>query len=354
MNEVAIDHYSTHTYLAGMVDQTQNRGQTLYDVLFANAPVVYTEASQLIWDTLPFENGTPSPAPFNRPCSAPHYRRNEYTRSNAITFPYIDIAAQPCCDILQKRVPGSPYAQQSGIGLANIERFLTDATTNIMSDFRTRLAVMASEIIQTGSFTVSGPDIQTHMVDFDRDDDLTVQLTGAADWRAPSATPIADIEGWIDLMLSKSGQYGADWFVGSDTWTLLRNNEEFKSKFACCPANSTEMGNMMLNPIGRRLTDIQLQGTYKNHRIFLVTGQYRDLDGVMKDFFPKNGFGLFGNFAPIRAFGMIKDMRANFAALEYFLSQKENCKLPEIELQSSPLLIVGNQNAMFFAKVTES
>jgi hypothetical protein len=53
---------------------------------------------------------------------------------------------------------------------------------------------------------------------------LTVKLTGPADWRNPTATPIADIEEWIDLMLAKSGQYGGDWFVGSETWALLRNN----------------------------------------------------------------------------------------------------------------------------------
>lgn len=351
---IQLDHFATHTYLATLIDKRPDRGQNLYDVLFRNAPAVYTEASQLIWDEIPFENGIPSPAPFNRPCSAPHYRRNEWTRSNAITFPYMDIASVACCDILQKRVPGTPYAQSSGIGMANIQRFLSEATINVVSDYETRLAVMASEIIQTGAFTVSGPDIQTTVVDFDRDSALTVQLTGAATWNNSTGTPLADIDEWIDLMLAKSGFYGSDWFVGSETWSYLRNNEDFKSTYQSCSMSANEAGNFLNNPIGRRITDIQLQGTYKNHRIFLVTGDYKDPEtGLLVPYFPKNAFAMFGNFAPIRAFGMIKDMRANFQALDYFLSEKENCKLPEIELQSSPLLIVGNPNAMFFAKVTE-
>lgn len=71
----------------------------------------------------------------------------------------------------------SPLSAAARIGLA-VAIELQDHIDQI----KLRLETMAAEILRTGKVTISGEKYQTKVIDFGRDAELTVTLTGTARW----------------------------------------------------------------------------------------------------------------------------------------------------------------------------
>lgn len=304
-----------------------------------------TEADFVSWDEVIGDRNVP--APFTRKCGPGVLMDEPKVQTKSIPFPYIEIFRPACCGTTSKRIPGT-NGEQSRASRYTAE--LVDIAENLLGSWKTRLEVMARDILVKGSFVVEGPGIQTQEVDFDRDPTLDVVLSGAALWSATStATPQQNMRDW-ELRVATVGNTSAqNYMFGIDAWARYSNTTEFKEKFkACC---DKETGNQLMNPLSSR-DDIMFMGTFEGRRLYTLNATY--LDPVTKTqtrFIAADEVVVFGDLGIVPVFGSIQNKQASFAAMPYFVWQKDCEKTDEVHLESSPLLIPTNVNGALRAKV---
>jgi Phage major capsid protein E len=305
----------------------------------------YFSGKTLNWDDLTQDMNVP--APYARPCGpgVPFEMPGYQTKS--ISFPYISISREMCCDETARRLPGTQPNSMS-----NMQRYgfsLARAAEYNKGNWLTRMEVNIAEIMQTGGFTVDGPGIATEFVDFNRDSSLTVTLAGAALWTSVTADPVGNLKTWEQQVGTLGNTAAVNWLFGANAWAKFANNADVKDKLK--GFGTLDKGTEFMRPTFDR-NQMQYQGTFENHKLYTCNETYKDIvTGLQKAVVDPNSVYVFGDMQLVPCFGAINHKAANFEPMPYFVWQKDLQKNDSIHLESAPLIVPLNVNGCLAAKV---
>lgn len=231
------------------------------------------------------------------------------------------------------------------------ERLLAKDIANMNRMLTRREEVMASEALRTGQVTVSGEGFDTVVVDYGRASALTVApLTGGARWSETTATPVADIETWAQLIYDNGGGVATNVIMAPDAWRAARQRDDVQALFESRRGSASEGE---LGPLAARR--VRNPGTIGEFNIWVYQDQYLDEDGATQLMMPSgtvllvNGAQLEG----VRHYGMIKDYeamhRAQRAFFKSWVEKDPSARL--LLMQSAPLVVPYRPNATLGAEV---
>jgi hypothetical protein len=211
-----------------------------------------------------------------------------------------------------------------------------------------RQEVMASEVLRTGRVTVKGEKYPTVVVDFGRDPELTVVLSGGARWNQAGTSPLDDLENWVELILDKSGASSTTVVMSTDVWKIFRKDAEVKEAIDRFHRDAT------LEPTGITREGGSYKGQVNNLDIFAFGGSYVDDDGVAQKILPPGTVIIGGpQIEGVRAYGAIRDEQAGYMPMPYFPKSwvENDPPLRFLMTQSAPLLVPYRPDASFGATV---
>lgn len=251
-----------------------------------------------------------------------------------------------------KRRPGEGmFSPNSMSPRGRFMAIIGDILRTHRSAIERRLEWMCAEAAIHGKVTLAGENYPTTVVDFGRNADHTVVLTGLATWGNEDADIVGDLNTWIERV--RRAEFGG-------------------------PVNRVTLGKDVVGPFlknksVREHLDTQIRGTNGELNIGIRTGEYSERlgrlgnleiwttsdfyelpQGGTKEFMPAKGVLLTGpNINMVEAYGAILDDKANFNALPVFPKQwtNDDPAVTFVMTQSSPIEVPVNPNNTLFATV---
>ncbi len=221
-----------------------------------------------------------------------------------------------------------------------------------------RMEWMAAQALQSATVLISGEGYETTLVDFGRDSELTIVLSGSDLWPitvavgATNTQPSDDIEGWQVLFLQKSGGNATDLIFTPKSWKAFRKDTTIKDNAITFPAQSPFGNQVDAGPRNER--GAVYKGRWGNFDLWLYNDWYLDDAGVEQPMLVDgtvimSGGALMGT----RAFGAILDPEFNYGPLAYAPKTwvMPNPAQRYMMVQSSPIVIPSRVNASLCAKV---
>ncbi|WP_392563233.1 major capsid protein (plasmid) [Orbus sturtevantii] len=268
--------------------------------------------------------------------------------------------------IKDKRVPNllKPIKRQAGealMGQLNPEQRRAVNLQIEMADqidmIKRRLEWMAASALATGTITVNGEGFEKTVINFGRDPDLTVTLSGTSAWSInPSGDytkPTQDIEEWATLMLQKSGVVAQDIIFTPSAWKAFKKDKDIRDVAIVNPLmnsypNSVDAG-----------TNINVGGIYKGKwgqfNLWLYNDWFVDPDDDKEKPMLEDGMLLMSGpqLEGFCAFGSIIDPKFNYGAMAYApkIWTQDDPAQEFMMMQSAPLVIPSRVNASFAARV---
>jgi len=258
----------------------------------------------------------------------------------------VEVAAQ------MGRKPGNLLGNTPRTPQQNYDAAVADRLSQHRDAIERRWEWMAAEAIIKGQVLIADDNSPARLVDFQRDPNLTITLTGAARWNQPGVDIIKDIEDWrTAARLADFGGPINRLTVSPDVWQVMRKNPELLKQLDT-QIRGTQgsfitgvMEGLAVEYVGR------LSGTLD---IYVYSDYYHDTNGNMVQFMPAGtvvgtGPGVQG----VRAFGAILDHRAGMQALPMFpkMWDQEDPSATFVMTQSAPLMVPVNINNTFVATV---
>ena len=218
-----------------------------------------------------------------------------------------------------------------------------------------RLNLMAIEAIVDGKVTVSGEGYATKVVNFGRDNALSIVLSGSDRWSDPASTPLDDIEDAIELVHELEGAEITDIVMDPFATKLFRRNAQVEKVLdirRAAGAPTAELGGLGMagTPNG-----LKFVGNFGDYNVWSYSEYYVDpLTGETKPALPV-GTVLDGSSAieGLRAYGAIHDEDAGMQALPLFPKSwvEQDPSVRFVMTQSAPLIVPRRPNASFSMKV---
>ena len=254
--------------------------------------------------------------------------------------------------------PNSPFTrtfgEQIGGNLSPQQRMdinLNTELTDQIDMLNRRIEVMCGQVLVESKLTIVGelyPEVQ---LDFQRDPDLTVNLSGAAEWGDAGISPLDDLDTWSQLVFAKSGVRPRKVVMTLDAYKLFRNSAAVVKIFDRLRANNT------LQDTAVEGDDGWYAGNIGGYDISVYAGSYIDpISNTSKDILPPytvilGGQGIQG----YRAFGAIRDEKAGWQAMPYFPKSwtEEDPAVRYIMLQSAPIVCPLYPDASLAATVKQ-
>lgn len=210
---------------------------------------------------------------------------------------------------------------------------------------------MAAQAAQHGSVTVSGEDYPTVTVDFGRNAAQTITLTGTNLWTDPASKPLTNLQTWMTQTQRLAASPVRTLVFGTTAWDAFISHASVQQKL------ETRRGSTMQveTALGMGNSDaFQYKGSLPGGPDLVIYSDIYedDLGATQQMMDPTHVIGV-GNVNGIRAFGAIMDGRAGYRALPIFpkMWEEEDPSVEFVMSQSAPLMIPGNPDATFRAKV---
>lgn len=347
-----MDIFSTAT-LVQTVPNLKTSQNWLLDRFFPN--VVTYETEEVAIDV---EVGSRRMAPFCSPLVQGKIVESRRYQTNTFKPAYIK----------DKRVPDlrKPIKRQFGERIGGEFTLAERAMYNMQAEMEDqidgtnrRLEWMAAKALQTGKVTIKGEGFETTEVDFGRDSDLTITLTGANMWPttivAGNTKPTDDLEAWATRVLQKSGVVVTDVVFTSKSWKAFKCDERVIKNGIEQPLLSPY--NNAVNPGTHVQVGAIYMGRWGQFDLWLYNDWFIDPDdNIEKPMIDDGSVVLSGSqLQGTRAFGAILDDEFNYGAMAYapktWVEKDPGQRF--IMMQSAPIIIPSRVNASFCAKVTQ-
>lgn len=352
MNEQNMNIFDTAT-LVGVVPNLMTSQNWLLDRYFTN---VVTSDSEFV--AIDVDVGLRRMAPFCSPLVEGKMVESRRYQTNTIKPAYIK----------DKRVPDlrKPVRRQIGerIGgeytaaereMLNIQFEMEDQIDNL----NRRQEWMAASALINGTVTIEGDGFETTVVDFGRDSELTVTLSGSDKWPTSvpagqtNTKPTDDIEEWQTRILQKSGSVPTDLVFTNKSWRAFRLDTTIKDNAITFPA---------LSPFGNQVNagaQIQKGAVYKgrwgNFDLWLYNDWFiNPLNNQEEPMLPDGAVLMTGaELMGTRAYGMILDPAFNYGPMAYAPKTwlQEDPAQRILLMQSAPIVIPSRVNAALCATV---
>lgn len=213
---------------------------------------------------------------------------------------------------------------------------------------RRREEWMIAQILRTGQVTVSGPKYPTSLVDFRRDANLTIDISGGAGaWDQSTAKPVEDLEDWFGLAEAPITHV----VFGKSAFRNALNNEKFEKLADSRRGSDTEF------EMAPAAMDAFYRGRFggSGPELWTYTGWYKDAAGNRHYFVPEDEVLLISAAGArgVRAYGAILDANANYQEAQLWPKNftTDDPGQEFIMTQSAPLPIVRRIDATAAAKV---
>lgn len=214
-----------------------------------------------------------------------------------------------------------------------------------------RLEWMASQALQTGSVTITGDGFPDTVVEFGRDSNLTVTLSGGTRWGQSGVLPSNDIETWATRILKLSGGVANAIVFTPGAWAEFKQDPVVKAAIWYPGQGGT--GNSI--DVGAQVQrGAQFKGRWGNFDLWLYNDWYIDANNVEQPMIPDNTIIMTGSdLMGTRAFGSIMDPAFNYGPLAYApKSWLQNDPAQRfLMMQSAPIVIPSRVNACLCATV---
>ncbi|WP_233863488.1 major capsid protein [Paraburkholderia adhaesiva] len=214
-----------------------------------------------------------------------------------------------------------------------------------------RLEWMAAQALMTGTVLIEGDGFPAALVDFGRDPELTLALSGSSAWDNPNGTPTHDIEVWQRLILKKSGAQVTDLIFTTTPFEYFIADERVKA--AVYYPKLSDFGNA-IDPGAQIAKGAVYKGRWGQYSLWVYNDWYVDDNDVEQPMIPDGVVIMAGSdLMGTRAFGMILDPRFNYAALPYAPKMwiAEDPPQRFLMMQSAPIVIPSRVNAALCATV---
>lgn len=352
MNEQNMNIFDTAT-LVGVVPNLMTSQNWLLDRYYPNIVTSDTEYVSIDVDV-----GLRRMAPFCSPLVEGKMVESRRYQTNTFKPAYIK----------DKRVPDlrKPIRRQIGerIGgeftaaereMLNIQFEMEDQIDNL----NRRQEWMAASALVNGTVTIEGEGFETTIIDFGRDSELTVTLSGSDKWPTSVAAgqtntrPTDDIEEWQTRILQKSGSVPTDLVFTNKSWRAFRLDTTIKDNAITFPA---------LSPFGNQVNagaQIQKGAVYKgrwgNFDLWLYNDWFiNPLNNQEEPMIPDGAVVMTGaELMGTRAYGVILDPAFNYGPMAYapktWLQEDPAQRL--LMMQSAPIVIPSRVNAALSAMV---
>lgn len=252
-----------------------------------------------------------------------------------------------------KRRPGESF----GGSMSNAQRFQLSKTQGYIDQSEmidNRIEWMCVELLKNGSLTIEGEDYPKAVVDFGRDANNTITLTGASLWSDVASTPFTSLEDANTQ--ASSADFGApvtDIYMNANTYKVLRNHADFKDlmdkNFRGSDDTTLRRGPLAIDPEN----DPMVVGTSGIFTFYIDSRQYEDEDGNMVPYFTDGEVLMTsGAIDGVSAFGAIMDndeMRAVSKFPKEWKVQDPSATM--IMTQSAPLPIAKRINGSVLMNV---
>lgn len=211
-----------------------------------------------------------------------------------------------------------------------------------------RMEWMAAQFLRTGKIVVEGEDYPKAEVDFGRDANHTIALTGGAVWGSGTDSPVDDLEDWFQMMAAPCTHV----LFGRSAFRKALMNEEFKDLVESRRGSDTEF------EIAPSTNLASYRGRFggAGPELWSYTGYWRDADGNKQLFIPDDGVACVSTGAGgVRAYGAILDNKAGYRPLELFPKnwESEDPPVEYLMTQSRGMPVPRLADATLFATVDE-
>ncbi|NYG46362.1 hypothetical protein GGD67_003833 [Bradyrhizobium sp. IAR9] len=226
-----------------------------------------------------------------------------------------------------------------------------------------RLEVMSAEVLRTGKLVLKGEDYPEQVVDFEREAELSIVLTGPDKWDNAAVNPLNDIEDWGQMIFDASALTCRDVFMASDVWKTVREKMATPDTDAVGRAmrlqidttkETLESARASLGPI-LITPGVRLVAVFGDYRLWVHADKYIDpLDGLEKEVLPAGEVVMASReIEGVRHFGAIMDLKAGIQARDFFVKswEEEDPSVRYILGQSAPLIAPYRVNGTLGAKV---
>lgn len=220
---------------------------------------------------------------------------------------------------------------------------------------------MAAQALQTGRVTIEGEGFPTTVIDFGRDPELTVALTGSSAWPraiaagAENTIPTDCIEKWQRLLLQKSGVVCTDIVFTGKAWTAFLKDTTLKNTAIILPAQNPS-GNI-INPGPQISPGAVHKGTWGSYNLWLYNDWFidpatdKEADMITDGMVLMSGPQMQGT----RAYGAILDPEFNYGPMAYapksWIEKDPAQRL--LLMQSAPIIIPSQVNGCLAAMVID-
>jgi hypothetical protein len=219
---------------------------------------------------------------------------------------------------------------------------------------------LAARALIDGKVTIEGEDYPSQLVDFRRDANLTIVLTGGAKWDQTTADPLADLREARITANTLSGARIQRYIFGANAWELFCQRVDLKDMQNSLNRGAGQNTSVSLINDGYgdtveymgRMAGLNGQGTME---FWVDTTKYIDPETGLEAFYLDQNtvVGVSDMMAGVRCFGAIMDAEAGFRPLDtFFKNWREQDPSQEYLLtQSAPLMVPKEPNATFSIKV---
>lgn len=337
----------TTRQLAMMLDALDRPSSFLLDTFFPT--VLQFETEMIDFDIIDEQKKL---APFVSPMVEAKPMKDRGFKTNSFKPAYVKpkTAVDPTRPM--KRRPGEQYA-----GTMTPAMRRDAAIIDLMEDHRRmiirRKEWMAAQALRTGKVIVEGEDYPAQEVDFGRDAELTVALTGGDRWGEVGVKVMDTIEAWATLVQDKSGAVSTDVVMDPETWKRARVDEDFLKMLD--NRRQTD-GNVQLGPIavGGEGNKARYVGNVGDFDFWVYNDSYVDDAGDPQKFLAPNQLLLGGgDIQGVQAQGAVHDQKFGYAALEFApkIIEIQDPAVEQVLTQSAPLVVPSRVNATFAATV---
>jgi hypothetical protein len=341
---MTIDIFGTHALTRAVNDLASDVSTFLLDRYF---PMAQTEQSEEIHFDV--RKGKKRIAPIVSPKVEGKVVEQLGYESRTFRPAYLKPKAQFDPDKPFRRVAGEPIGgtlSPMERRAANVRDTLEDHAEMVMR----RLEVMASEILRTGQVTVSGEGFDDRVVDFLRDNSLTITLSGTDLWSDAGSDnqKVGNLETWAGLVQNLAGVTIVDVVMDPDAWAEFRQDPEVKELLDTRRGSESEL------ELGPNSELVSRKGELGQFVIWTYNDTYIDDAGVEQNLMPSGTvIGASRQIEGTRHFGAIKDEANNFEAVDIFSKSwvEEDPGHRWVLTQSAPLVVPYRPDASFAATV---
>ncbi|AIF81422.1 capsid protein of prophage [endosymbiont of Acanthamoeba sp. UWC8] len=312
---------------------------------------IQTEESEEIHFDI--DKSKPRLAPFVSPLIAGKVVANEGFMTKSFKPAYVKDKRRFDANAPLKRSIGETIGGSLPAG-RRLEAAISRALHNQLENLTRREEVMAAEALCKGKITVTGEDYPTVEVDFQRDEALTIILTGTTRWSNDNVNVLEDIEDWAALIQEKSGAVARTIIMDPKAWRLFKNKPIVKEMLDIRRGTNSSLS---ITPIvrGQGAEKARYGGAIGDFDFYVYNDVYVDDSGEIKTLLPPNTVIIASReqIEGTRCYGVIQDEKAGYRAQHYFTKSwvEEDPAVRWLLMQSAPLLVPYRPNASFCATV---